>query len=229
MSLKVNLNKKLNKFKYLFKIKTYKKNNTNSVVEITTNSDFFEELFLTKKEKKNNAIYNINYSIYGTIAMIFAFVIGYKLENYLHISLGIFDGCLMLVIIFVIFAILTPFFEFLEKKLVTKIKNIKLIFSSNGLKIIPDSPKKEPIYIESLNIADIYLKEDEIVVESSKNSYYKKNILNLILKLHKPITNQFTNKEIKELILIEKIDKEFYLEESIEVAKEMKKILDLTQ
>lgn len=231
---------------------THEFNKTNYIIKLNINpisSPKCEELFLTKKEKNNNKIYDllitgisigliisgllISALISPTNAMnnnVISDTSTTNLEIFGDIVGGIFGqftgGCLSIIIIIILFIIAFPFFKFLEKKLVTTIKNIKLEFSSNGLAIIPDSPKKEKIFIESLNISTICIKEAEIIENHGKFKN-KRKILNLILKLHKPIKNLTTNKEIEEIYLIEKINNE-NLGEAIKLAEEMQKSLELS-
>ena len=234
-------------FKNLFQIKNYLKTETDLTIEINTDySKSLQELFLTKKEKNNNKIYDLLLTTTSIVLIISGLIISglifptdypvtsdpYKtnLEVFgdmlLHIFGPIVGGCISLIILIVLFIILYPVFNSLEKKLVTKIKNITLKFSSNGLEIIPDTPKKEHIVIESLNIKEISIREKEIERGSGRNSC-RVRILNIILILHKPIKEQFTNKNIDEIILVENISKD-YLEEAIKLAEEMQKSLELT-
>ena len=48
----------------------------------------------------------------------------------------------------------------------------------------------------------------------------------MMLRLHKPIKEQFTNKEIKEIAIIEEINKED-LEKAIKLAEKLKKSLKI--
>ncbi len=222
-------------------------NDTNTIVEMTINSVFFQELFLTKKEKDNNRIYDLLVGG-GVIISIFACLIpSFMLDNNLvnnsslsqtdldvfidmfrEIFKYLFGGCLSCTTLIILILISMPFYMFLEQALVTKIKDVKLTFSSNGLEINPNTKNsnKEPIFIDSLNIKEICIREQEIKRESEHNSYIVK-ILNIIVVLQKSIEEQFTNKEIKEIAIIEEIDKKD-LEQAIKLAETLKKALKLS-
>ena len=202
----------------------FKKNKT---IEMDTKSQFFKDLFFTKKEKTNNTIYELILTL-----IILTIIIGY-FSNVTSIlgdkiaSSSIMSGCSSIFIFIGIVIILAPIFITLERLLVTKIKNIKLVFSSKGLDIIPDTAKndKKPIFIETLNIAAICVKESEIE-ESNGRGSYKKRILNIILRLHKPITNPLTNANIEEIILVEELSKD-YLTQAVKFSEEIQEALEL--
>lgn len=213
-------------------------------IEMSKNSEFFQELFLTKKEKNNNRIYNL-LLFGGVIISILASLIPYILldnnsgnnldlyktnlevftDMFKDISGKLFKGCIFFTTLIILVLISTPLYIFLEKKLVTKIESIKLTFSSNGLEIYPNKSNKTPIFIENLNISEICIKENEIL-ETNERTSYKKRFLNIILKLHKPIINQLTKKDINEIILFENIDKD-YLEEVIKFTKDIQQSIGI--
>ena len=197
----------------------------NKTIEMDTKSQFFQDLFFTKKEKTNNNIYDIILGITILIIIIFFPILVILLLTEKLASSSIISGCSSIFILIGIIIIITPIIMTLERLLVTKINNIKLIFSSNGLDIIPDKDDKNPIFIETLNIAEICIKESEIEDIDGRGSY-KKRILNMILKFHKAITNPITNKDIKEIILIEDIEKD-YLKQTIFFAEDIKQALGL--
>ena len=204
---------------------------TNTTVEMITNLRCCQELFFTQKEKTNNMIYEAIMSVIGFTTFVASYfiqllILGEKPSPSGGMSL---PGCLlMLFICIILVCILNPILKFFEKKCVTKIKDIKLTFSSNGLEINPNTKNsnKEPIFIDSLNIKEICIREQEIKRESEHNSYIVK-ILNIIVVLQKSIEEQFTNKEIKEIAIIEEIDKKD-IEQAIKLAETLKKALKLS-
>ena len=205
-------------------------NDTNTTIEITTNSKWCQELFLTKKEKTMNMIYEAIMSIIGFATFVASFyiqqlILGEKPHLSEEISI---PGCFLMIFVWIIMVcIFSPILKFIEKKCVTKIKDIKLIFSSNGLEINPNTKNsnKKPIFIENLNIKEICIREQEIEKGTRRNSYIVR-ILNIILVLRKPIKEQFTNKEIKEMAIIEEINKK-KLEEAIKFAEKLEQALEL--
>lgn len=87
-----------------------------------------------------------------------------------------------------------PHIKFFQKKLVTKIKNVKLTFSRSGLEIHQNTKNRQPMLIEPLNIKEILIEEDQIGDDAPDTDSMTKKVFNIILVLHKPITELFTNK-----------------------------------
>ena len=203
---------------------------TNTTVEMITNLRCCQELFFTQKEKTNNMIYEAIMSVIGFTTFVASYfiqllILGEKPSPSGGMSL---PGCLlMLFICIILVCILNPILKFFEKKCVTKIKDIKLTFSSNGLEINPNikNSNRKPIFIDTLNIKEICIREQEILKGSGRDSYTVR-MLNIILVLKKSIKEQFTNKEIKEIAIMEEIEKED-LEKAIKLAEKLKKALKI--
>ena len=203
---------------------------TNTTVEMITNLRCCQELFFTQKEKTNNMIYEAIMSVIGFTTFVASYfiqllILGEKPSPSGGMSL---PGCLlMLFICIILVCILNPILKFFEKKCVTKIKDIKLTFSSNGLEINPNikNSNRKPIFIDTLNIQEICIREQEILKGSGRDSYTVR-MLNIILVLKKSIKEQFTNKEIKEIAIMEEIEKED-LEKAIKLAEKLKKALKI--
>ena len=189
--------------------------NTNKNIKIITDSDSFEELFLTKQEKKNNNTYNLISKI--TIATII--IIGFAISLFIDEEIRNIKDCLIFLICPILGFSIIPILFFSYKKFFTRIGKIRLIFSANGIEIIPETSAKKTIFIEYFNISGIYLKESKI-----KD---KQNTLTLLLTLYTPINNSATNKDIKELILMENIPID-YLEEATKFTEEIKQTLGLS-
>ena len=203
---------------------------TNTTVEMITNLRCCQELFFTQKEKTNNMIYEAIMSVIGFTTFVASYfiqllILGEKPSPSGGMSL---QGCfLMLFICIILVCILNPILKFFEKKCVTKIKDIKLTFSSNGLEINPNikNSNRKPIFIDTLNIQEICIREQEILKGSGRDSYTVR-MLNIILVLKKSIKEQFTNKEIKEITIMEEIEKDD-LEKAIKLAEKLKKALKI--
>lgn len=199
-------------------------NETNTRIEMTTNSEFFQNLFLTKKEKKNNTIYEIIMTIIAITTFIASL---YIKQLILGDTTSIYSGgCLIAFIWVMILSAVIPILNFFKKKLVTKIKNIKLTFSSRGLEIDSNTKKKQPMLIEALNIKEISIEENQIADDGPDMDSMTKKVFNIILVLHKPITEQFTNKKIEKITIIEEIDKEDF-KKAIKLAEEIQEALEL--
>ncbi len=203
---------------------------TNTTVEMITNLRCCQELFFTQKEKTNNMIYEAIMSVIGFTTFVASYfiqllILGEKPSPSGGMSL---QGCFLMLFIFIILVfILNPILKFFKKKCVTKIKDIKLTFSSNGLEINPNikNSNRKPIFIDTLNIKEICIREQEILKGSGRDSYTVR-MLNIILVLKKSIKEQFTNKEIKEIAIMEEIEKED-LEKAIKLAEKLKKALKI--
>ena len=209
--------------------KNITENKTNTIIEMTTNSEFFQNLFLTKKEKENKTIYEIIMTFIAITTFVASFYIQQLiLGNKSSISEGISisGGCLIAFIWVMILSAVIPILNFFKKKLVTKIKNIKLTFSSRGLEIDSNTKKKQPMLIEALNIKEISIEENQIADDGPDMDSMTKKVFNIILVLHKPITEQFTNKEIEKITIIEEIDKEDF-KKAIKLAEEIQEALEL--
>lgn len=203
---------------------------TNTTVEMITNLRCCQELFFTQKEKTNNMIYEAIMSVIGFTTFVASYfiqllILGEKPSPSGGMSL---QGCFLMLFIFIILVfILNPILKFFKKKCVTKIKDIKLTFSSNGLEINPNikNSNRKPIFIDTLNIQEICIREQEILKGSGRDSYTER-MLHIILVLKKSIKEQFTNKEIKEIAIMEEIEKED-LEKAIKLAEKLKKALKI--
>ena len=203
---------------------------TNTTVEMITNLRCCQELFFTQKEKTNNMIYEAIMSVIGFTTFVASYfiqllILGEKPSPSGGMSL---QGCFLMLFIFIILVfILNPILKFFKKKCVTKIKDIKLTFSSNGLEINPNikNSNRKPIFIDTLNIQEICIREQEILKGSGSDSYTER-MLNIILVLKKSIKEQFTNKEIKEIAIMEDIEKDD-LEKAIKLAEKLKKALKI--
>ncbi len=199
-------------------------NETNTRIEMTTNSEFFQNLFLTKKEKKNNTIYEIIMTIIAITTFIASL---YIKQLILGDTTSIYSGgCLIAFIWVMILSAVIPILNFFKKKLVTKIKNVKLTFSRSGLEIHQNTKNRQPMLIEPLNIKEILIEEDQIGDDAPDTDSMTKKVFNIILVLHKPITELFTNKEINKITVIEGIDKED-LNKAIKLAEEIKEALKI--
>ena len=123
----------------------YQFKKTKKTIEITTKADFFEELFLTKKERANNTLYccliylTFNIQILITI-LITSFIFKGNFNNISSISVFI------IILIFLII-ISIPIYDFLKNKFLTKIAKIKLKFFSDGLEITPATSEKENLFL----------------------------------------------------------------------------------
>ncbi len=189
--------------------------NTNKNIEIITDSDPFEELFLTKQEKKNNNTYDLISHITLITITITVFTISlFREEDIRNIQ-----DCLVFLICAILTFSIIPILFFSYKKFFTNIGKIRLIFSANGIEIIPETSAKKTIFIEYFNISGINLKENRIKG--------KQNTLILMLTLYTPIKNSVTNEDIRELILIENIPND-YLEEATKFKEEIKQTLGLS-
>lgn len=203
---------------------------TNTTVEMITNLRCCQELFFTQKEKTNNMIYEAIMSVIGFTTFVASYfiqllILGEKPSPSGGMSL---QGCFLMLFIFIILVfILNPILKFFKKKCVTKIKDIKLTFSSNGLEINPNikNSNRKPIFIDTLNIQEICIREQEILKGSGSDSYTER-MLHIILVLKKSIKEQFTNKEIKEIAIMEDIEKDD-LEKAIKLAEKLKKALKI--
>ena len=197
----------------------------NKTVEIDAKSHFFQNLFFTKKERFNNNIVSVIFQIIIIALIVGYFPIAVLLLGEKLASSPIISGCSSIFILTGIIIILAPIFITLKRLFITI--NIKLIFSPKGLEMIPNAPKKKPIFIESLNISKIYVKESKIIDTRYTTNTLTRTILNLILKLHKPITNPLTNENIEEIILVEDIIDEKDLKQITKFSEEIQEALEL--
>ena len=113
--------------------------NTNKNIEIITDSDPFEELFLTKQEKKNNNTYDLISHITLITITITVFTISlFREEDIRNIQ-----DCLVFLICAILTFSIIPILFFSYKKFFTNIGKIRLIFSANGIEIIPETSAKK--------------------------------------------------------------------------------------
>ena len=106
-------------------------NETNTRIEMTTNSEFFQNLFLTKKEKKNNTIYEIIMTIIAITTFIASLYIKQLIleeKPFMSDVISVQVCFLMLFIWIILLCILKPILTFFEKKSITKINDIKKLF-----------------------------------------------------------------------------------------------------
>ena len=185
----------------------YKK--TDSTIEFQTSSS--TELFLTKKEQITSI-----FIIIPIITLILP-LIWIMCSNY-----GFYQNITIISIIFIIGIII-------ECKLISSlnlnINEVKMTFSPEAL--IIDSYKRGVIYIESYNIANIYIKSEEY--RSSYNSKYSQSTYTIVCKLHKSIKLPINNNNIEEITLLKNFEGKNNLNKAREVISDLKHILNLKE
>ena len=185
----------------------YKK--TDSTIEFQTSSS--TELFLTKKEQITSI-----FIIIPIITLILP-IIWIMCSNY-----GFYQNITIISIIFIIGIII-------ECKLISSlnlnINEVKMTFSPEAL--IIDSYKRGVIYIESYNIANIYIKSEEY--RSSYNSKYSQSTYTIVCKLHKSIKLPINNNNIEEITLLKNFEGKNNLNKAREVISDLKHILNLKE
>ena len=185
----------------------YKK--TDSTIEFQTSSS--TELFLTKKEQITSI-----FIIIPIITLILP-IIWIMCSNYCF-----YQNITIISIIFIIGIII-------ECKLISSlnlnINEVKMTFSPEAL--IIDSYKRGVIYIESYNIANIYIKSEEY--RSSYNSKYSQSTYTIVCKLHKSIKLPINNNNIEEITLLKNFEGKNNLNKAREVISDLKHILNLKE
>ena len=191
----------------------------NNLIELITISPNCKDLFLSPTEKIKNIIAVIILCIGIPISFYAPIFITCLIFNDIDIKLYI--SCTTMIIIFFI---LLCIFVAIYKKLFTKIKYIKLRFTSKGIKLTSSRKTKNSIFIKYKNIADIYLKK--CLTFQLDRSIHIKPIIKLILQTHKPIISIHNQKKFSELALIEKLDN-YYLSDIKNLITDLKNILKI--
>lgn len=185
----------------------YKK--TDSTIEFQTSSS--TELFLTKKEQITSI-----FIIIPIITLIIP-IIWIMCSNY-----GFYQNITIISITFIIGMAI-------EYKLISSlnlnINEVKMTFSPKSL--IIDSYKRGVIYIESYNIANIYIKSEEY--RSRYNSKYSQSTYTIVCKFHKSIKLPINNNNVEEITLLKNFEGKNNLNKAREVISDLKHILNLKE